>query len=78
MQAVYYSGVLSVTSFITTLNIHFCQAAVSIKKSNLLICFCSFDSSCRILEKDNFIKKNVYCIVLAYKIAFFLTLFVSI
>ena len=38
------------------LSSHFCQAAVSVKISNLLICFCSFDLSCPILEKDNFIK----------------------
>ena len=37
--------------------------------------FCSFDLSCSILEKDNFIN-NVY-LVLCYKIAFFLN-FVSI
>ena len=30
-------------------------AATSIKISNLLICFCSFDF-CSILEKDNFIE----------------------
>ena len=28
------------------------QAAVSNKISNLLICFCSFDLYCRILEKN--------------------------
>ena len=27
------------------------QAAIAIKISNLLICFCSFDLSCSILEK---------------------------
>ena len=32
--------------------IFFNQAAVSNKISNLLICFCSFDLSCPILEKD--------------------------
>ena len=32
------------------------QAAVAIKISNLIICFCSFDLSCPILEKENFIK----------------------
>ena len=30
-----------------------------IKISNLLICFCRFDFSCPILEKDNFIE-NMY------------------
>ena len=30
-----------------------------IKINNLLICFCSFDLSCLILEKDNFIE-NLY------------------
>ena len=29
------------------------EAAISIKISNLLICFCSFDVFCPILEKDN-------------------------
>ena len=40
---------------------HFCQPSVSIKISNLLICFCSFDLSCPILEKDNYInnKKDI-------------------
>ena len=31
------------------------QAAIAIKISNLLICFCRFDLSCPILEKDSFI-----------------------
>ena len=46
-------------------HIHFHQAAVSRKISNLLICFCSLNLSCPILEKDNFIE-NMYieCIVL--------------
>ena len=30
---------------------HFYQAAIAIKMSNLLICFCSFDLSCPILKK---------------------------
>ena len=30
---------------------HFYQAAVAVKVKNLLICFCSFDLSCPILEK---------------------------
>ena len=51
----------------------FCQAAIS----NLLICFCSFDLSCPTLEKDNFIKNVLYCIVLFNRV-FFLTWFVSI
>ena len=38
---------------------YFCQAAVSAKISYLLICFCSFDFSCSILETDNCIV-NVY------------------
>ena len=33
----------------------FSQTAGSVKISNLLICFCSFEMSCPILEKDNFI-----------------------
>ena len=54
-----------------------CQAAASVKISNLLICFCSFDLACPILEKDNFIE-NVY-IVMSCLIKWhsFLTLFVS-
>ena len=42
------------------------QAAVSFKTSNLLICFGTFDFSCPILDKDNFIKQ-LY-IVLSYLI----------
>ena len=32
------------------------KIAISIKISNLLICLCSFDLSCPIFEKDNFIE----------------------
>ena len=39
------------------------QATVSIKIRNLLICFCSFDLSCPVLEKLNFIE-NVYTVFL--------------
>ena len=53
-----------------------CQAAISVKISNLLICFCSFDLSCPILEKDNFIT-NLY-ITLSILNSVFLILFVSI
>ena len=43
----------------------FYQAAIAIKISNLLICFCSFVLSCPILEKYIFIqKKNIYLILL--------------
>ena len=35
---------------------YFSQAAISNKISNLLICFSSFDLSCPILEKYNFIE----------------------
>ena len=35
---------------------YFYQAAVTIKISNLLICFCSFDLSCHIVKKDGFIE----------------------
>ena len=42
---------------------HFSQPSVSVKVS-VLVCFCSFDLSCSVLEKDNFIKKNIlYCLV---------------
>ena len=36
-------------------NADFCQAAVAIRISKFLNCFCSFGLSCPILEKDNFI-----------------------
>ena len=55
-------------SFLVQIN---SQAADSIKISNLLVCFCSFDLSCRILEKDNFIK-NVLLISLCF--SFFICL----
>ena len=54
----------------------FSQADISVKISNVLICFCSFYLSCPILEKGNFIK-NLYCIVLLNS-GFFKTLFVLI
>ena len=41
---------------------HFYQAIVAIKISNFLICFCSFELFCPILEKDNFIE-NVYLVL---------------
>ena len=50
----YWVRHLYVTSFLR----HFCKAAVSVKISNLLICFCSFDLSCPILEKIQFYKKR--------------------
>ena len=40
-------------------SLFFYQAAVSVKISNLFICFCSFDFLCAILEKDSFIE-NLY------------------
>ena len=43
---------------------HFYQVAINI--SNLLICLYSFELSCPILEKDNFIE-NLYS-VLSYRI----------
>ena len=46
--------------------VNFYQTAVSIKISNLLICFSSF-LSCPILEKDNFIE-----------IAFFVSIFIMV
>ena len=39
-------------------SVDFCKAAFSIKIGNLLICFCRFDLSCPILEKDNFIETS--------------------
>ena len=41
---------------------HFYEAAIAVKISNLLICFCSFDLSCPILEKYSFIE-NVYIVL---------------
>ena len=43
---------------------NFSQATVSVKISNFIICFCSFDLSHSLLEKDNFIEK--LCTVLCY------------
>ena len=37
------------------------QAAISVKISNLVICFCSFGLSCPILENDNIIE-NLYIV----------------
>ena len=37
---------------LTSFLLHFSQAIVSVKISNLLICFCSFVSSCPKLETD--------------------------
>ena len=49
----------------------FYQTAVAIKRSNLLICFCSFDLSYPILQKDIFIKNVcIVCIVLLNLILF--------
>ena len=45
------------------LNTEMIQAAVAIKISNLLICFCSFELSCPIHEKENFLG-NMYIVVL--------------
>ena len=42
--------------------LHFSQATISIKIHNFLICFSTFDLSCPILEKDNFIE-NVSCLI---------------
>ena len=45
---------------------HFCQAAVSVKISNLFVCFCSFDLSCSILEIENVIEIlyiKLYCLI---------------
>ena len=47
----------------------------SFKISNLLICVCSFDSSCPILEKDGFIE-HLY-IALSCLILFLICLFRS-
>ena len=47
---------LTMTCFISgeTVFIDFYQAAIAIKICNLLICFCSFELSCPILEIDSF------------------------
>ena len=54
----------------------FSQAAISIKISNLFICFCSFDLSCPTLEKTKFYQNNLHCIVLLNSVIFKI-LFVS-
>ena len=46
------------SEFITLCGRHYSQAAVSIKISNLLLCLCSFELSCPILEKYNFIERS--------------------
>ena len=56
----------------------FYQAAVAIKISNLLICFCSFDLSGSILEKDILIEKLYIVLSCIFKWRSLLTLFVSI
>ena len=38
--------------FLLFFQFFFFQAAVSVKISNLLVCFCSFDLSCPTLEKS--------------------------
>ena len=52
-------SILRTTSYYVIILPHLYQAAVVINMSNFLICFCSFDLSCPILEKDIFIE-NVY------------------
>ena len=42
---------------------HFYQAAVAIKISHLLICFCSFDLSCPKFEKKNIFIENLYIVL---------------
>ena len=41
---------------------NFYQTAVAVKICNLLVCFCSSDLSCPILDKDNFIE-NLYIVL---------------
>ena len=59
---------------------HFYQAATAIKINNLRICFCSFDLSYPIVEKDNLIKTFfIVCLVLLLNsILFYPCLFRSI
>ena len=38
------------------------------KQTRTLFCFCSFNFSCPILQKDNFVKQFFYCIVLSHEI----------
>ena len=56
---------------------YFYQAAIAVKISNLLICFCSFDLSCPILEKYFFIENFDIILSCLVKWRSFLTLFVS-
>ena len=56
---------------------HFYQAAIVIKISNLLICFCSFDLSCPLLEFF-FYLTFFCCIVLLNSVHFNLVCFAEI
>ena len=61
-----------ISTNVDSMSDHFSQALVSNKFINLLICFCSFDLSCPILEKD---KKNgmfvSYIVLLNSVVGFF-------
>ena len=52
MAAFYY--------YLFCLYLFFCQAAISVKISNLLICFCSIDFSCPSLEKIILLKNCIF------------------
>ena len=56
-----FSGMMFSLNPITT--IVFYQAVIAIKISNLLICFCSFDLSCPIIEKYIFIPKKLFIVL---------------
>ena len=55
------SAILFLLVILYALSNSFCEVAVSIKMSNLLIRFCNFYFSCSKLEKDNFIE-NLYIV----------------
>ena len=57
-------------SFLPSFLHHFYHAVIAIKISNLFICFCSFDLSCPILEKDIFIVNSNIVLSCLIKIVF--------
>ena len=60
------SELLEFYSDALVLVLHFSEVAGSVKISNLFICFCSFHSSCPILELFIFYQTFIYCIALSY------------
>ena len=66
-------SILRTSSYYIIIFLHnFCQAAASVKISNLLIGFCSFDLTCPIYLKKIVLLKTIilYCLVLLKNIIF--------